>query len=192
MKVVPAHGGTWTQTSQFIFGYGSLINSASRNANASHPIGAVPVRVSASFGYIRSWNYRSPAGFTALGLRRPIPGESGMTINGVLYPVEGDDMLAFDARENGYVRAELPRGDIEALSREGLPLQGRIWVYIPDMAAKGHSLGLPLADANYPLRKSYLDIVLRGGLEHGPDFARELIETTKDWSSYWLSDRHHP
>jgi hypothetical protein len=32
-------------------------------------------------------------------------------------------------------------------------------------------------------------VVVEGGLEYGPDFARELIETTSDWSDYWLNDR---
>ena len=31
--------------------------------------------------------------------RKPHPGESGSTINGVLYAVEGEDMAKFDARE---------------------------------------------------------------------------------------------
>src|SRR5215467_622380 len=83
------------QPVNFIFGYGSLINSASRNATASAPIHAIPVRVSAAFGYIRCWNERAPSGFTALGLRRPAAGEDAMTINGVLYPVQGNDMAAF-------------------------------------------------------------------------------------------------
>src|SRR4051794_18968267 len=84
--------------SQFIFGYGSLINTQSRNSTATGPIPAVPVRVSAAFGYIRTWSDRSPSGFTALGLRKPGPNEQATTINGVLYPVEGADMAKFDAR----------------------------------------------------------------------------------------------
>jgi hypothetical protein len=52
------------------------------------------------------------SGFTALGLRKPYPRESASTINGVLYPVEGDDMSKFDAREEGYARVEVPRDDI--------------------------------------------------------------------------------
>src|SRR5262252_8559008 len=79
------------QPTNFIFGYGSLINTASRNSTSAHPIAAIPVRVAAAFGYIRTWNDRSPSGFTALGLRRPAPGESALTINGVLYAVEGND-----------------------------------------------------------------------------------------------------
>lgn len=50
-----------------------------------------------------------------------------MTINGVIYPVEGDDMAAFDAREAGYARVEIPRDQIEAASWQRLPEQGRIW-----------------------------------------------------------------
>ena len=37
-------------------------------------------------------------GFTALGLRKPLHGEAARTINGVLYPVERDDISKFDAR----------------------------------------------------------------------------------------------
>jgi cation transport regulator ChaC len=79
------------QPTNFIFGYGSLVDTASRDATAKKPITAIPARVSAAFGYVRCWCSRSPSGFTALGLRRPASGEMGMTINGVLYPVEGND-----------------------------------------------------------------------------------------------------
>ncbi len=74
------------QPTQFIFGYGSLIDSTSRNSTSLKPIPAIPVRVSAAFGYIRSWNDRSPSGFTALGLRRAGQGESGMTITASYTP----------------------------------------------------------------------------------------------------------
>ena len=177
------------QPNNFIFGYGSLVNTASRNATSARPISAIPARVSAAFGYIRVWNDRSPSGFTALGLRRPAPGESAMTINGVVYPVDGNDMAAFDARERGYVRVEVPHADIEAVSWQALPAQGRIWVYVPDVAGKEPGVGLPQPDAKYPMLESYIDIVVEGGLEYGTEFAREIIATTKDWSRYWLNDR---
>jgi hypothetical protein len=44
------------QPVNFIFGYGSLINTISRNATSTHPAPAIPVRVSAGFGYIRAWD----------------------------------------------------------------------------------------------------------------------------------------
>lgn len=177
------------QPTQFIFGYGSLIDSESRDSTAAKPVPAIPVRVSATFGYIRTWNDRSPSGFTALGLRRAGPGESGLTINGVLYPVEGNDMSAFDAREKGYLRVEVPRQDIEAVSWQALPPQGKIWAYVPDRPGKPPGVALPPPDAEYPLLQSYIDVVIEGGLEYSPDFAREIIETTEGWSRYWLNDR---
>jgi hypothetical protein len=174
---------------QFIFGYGSLINTASRDATANAPVPAIPVRVAAAFGYIRAWNDRSPSGFTALGLRKPHPGEMASTINGVLYPVDGDDMAKFDAREEGYARMEVPRQDIEAASWQRLPEGGHIWVYVPVRPSGAPGEGLPEADAAFPLLESYVDIVIEGALEYGTDYARELIETTADWSQYWLNDR---
>jgi hypothetical protein len=184
----------------FIVGYGSLINSGSRNSTASAPIPAIPVRVLASFGYIRSWNERSPSGFTALGLRKPKPGESGVTINGVLYPVEGADMSKFDDREAGYVRVEVPMSQIEAVGWQRLPEMGHFWIYVPvrSVAQGGQVVpgeGLPEPDANHPLLQSYIDVVVEGGLEYGSEFAREIIETSDGWSHFWLNDRelaHRP
>lgn len=177
------------QPANFIFGYGSLVNTASRNATSAHPVSAIPVRVSAAFGYIRAWSDRSRSGFTALGLRKPATGETAMTINGVVYPVEGTDMGAFDAREQGYVRVEVPRADIEAVSWQALPAEGRIWVYVPDIAGKAPGVALPPADVRFPLLESYIDVVIEGALEYGPEFTREIIVTTKGWSRYWLNDR---
>lgn len=48
---------------------------------------------------------------------------------------------------------------------------------------------LPEPDAAFPLLESYIDVVVEGALEYGPDFARELLETTAGWSKYWLNDR---
>jgi len=173
----------------FIFGYGSLINSASRNATASTPIPAIPVRVSAAFGFRRCWNDRSPSGFTALGLCKAKPGEAGGTINGVVYPVEGEDMSKFDQREEGYTRAEVPINLIEPVGWQRLPERGRIWVYVPVKPGSDPGIGLPGPDAAYPLLQSYIDTVVEGGLEYGEEFAREILETTDGWNRYWLNDR---
>ena len=160
-----------------------------RNSTAGNPIAAIPVRVSTAFGYIRTWNDRSPSGFTALGLRKPGPGEQASTINGVLYAIEGDDMTKFDAREAGYARVEVPHADIEAVSWQSTPSKGHIWVYVPVRPGGAPGIGLPQADAAFPLLELYIDVVVEGGLEYGPEFARELIETTADWSPFWLNDR---
>lgn len=180
------------QPSNFVFGYGSLINTASRNATVARPIHAIPVRVSAAFDYVRAWDDRSPSGFTALGLERPGAGEKPMTINGVLFPVDGNDMAALDSREAGYVRVDVPRADIQAVSWEALPARGRIWAYIPEIPGKKPGVDLPPPNASFPLLQSYIDVVVEGGLEYGPGFAREIIATTTGWSRYWLNDREEP
>lgn len=177
------------QPTQFIFGYGSLINASSREATAGKPVAAIPVRVSAAFGYVRSWSDHARSGFTALGLRRLFKGEAPMTINGVIYPVVGNDMSSFDEREKGYVRVEVPRALIKAVSWQPLPAQGTVWAYVPKVKGKAPGEGLPAPDARFPLVESYIDVVIEGGLEYGPEFAREIIETTRDWSPYWLNDR---
>lgn len=178
----------------FIFGYGSLINTASRNSSVKTPIPAIPIRVSATFGYVRTWNDRSVSGFTALGLRKLDPGETGRTINGVLYPVEGTDMSSFDAREKGYVRVEVPLSEIEAVGWQRLPETGHVWAYVPVLSVEHNGIGipgqgLPEPDAMFPLLQSYIDVVVEGGLEYGQDFAREILETTQGWSRFWLNDR---
>jgi hypothetical protein len=177
------------QPTNFVFGYGSLINTASRDATIVEPIDAIPVRLSAAFGYVRTWDSRSSKGFTALGLARPGTGEQRMTINGVLFPVEGGNMTALDARETGYARVEVPRPDIEAVSWRRLPTLGKFWVYIPERPGKPPGVGLPQPNADFPLLQSYIDVVIEGGLEYGPDFAREIIGATTGWSRYWLNDR---
>ncbi|HEX3954877.1 MAG TPA: gamma-glutamylcyclotransferase family protein [Stellaceae bacterium] len=178
----------------FIVGYGSLINSGSRNSTASAPIPAIPVRVSASFGYIRSWNDHSLSGFTALGLRKVKPGETGMTINAVLYPVEGTDMSKFDKREGLYTRVAVPASQIEAIGWQPLPAAGQFWIYVPmrfDALGKRGPPGedLPEPDVDHPLLQSYIDLTVEGCLEYDTDFARELLDTTVGWSRYWLNDR---
>ena len=179
----------------FIFGYGSLINTSSRNATAGKPTEAIPVRISAAFGYVRSWNERSPSGYTSLGLRKPHLDENASTINGVLYPADGDDMTKFDARERHYTRLSIPKDAIQSVGWQRIPEQGQIWVYVPVPQGNPPLHDLPEPDADFPLLESYIDVVVEGALEYGPEFARELLETTTGWSRFWLNDRelaHRP
>jgi hypothetical protein len=195
LLVLPAGAKDWQgvmlpdQPTQFIFGYGSLISSASRNSTVGRIVPAIPVRVSAAFGYLRAWDDRSLSGFTSLGLRKPGEGEKASTINGVLYPVNSDELAKYDAREQGYRRIDVPRDAIESVSWQQLPATGRVWVYIPVKADGEPGVGLPAASAEFPLLESYIDVVVEGALEYGEPFAHELLETTSDWSNYWLNDR---
>ncbi|MFG1188371.1 MULTISPECIES: gamma-glutamylcyclotransferase family protein [Xanthobacter] len=180
---------------EFLFGYGSLISGPSRTATSGRPVPAIAARISGSFGYVRSWASRftpreGTAGFTALGIRPRMPGEEPGSINGVIFPVKDEaELAAFDAREGGYDRVELDQAHVEAIDWEGLPRVGKIWVYVPKESAGKGPADLQQPDVNFPLLQSYIDVVMQGSLDEGPDFARELIETTLDWSPFWLDDR---
>jgi hypothetical protein len=67
-------------------------------------------------------------------------------------------MAKFDAREEGYVRVEVPRNDIEAASWQRLAETGKIWVYIAVNSKPG--VGLPAADAQFPMVESHIDVVV--------------------------------
>jgi hypothetical protein len=180
------------QPTQFVFGYGSLIDAESRAKTAGATTAAIPVRVSSTFGYLRAWVDRCPCGFTALGLRKPRSGESPMTINGVIYPVDETTLRSFDRREANYRRILVPSDMIEAVSWQGMPQAGQIWVYMPVGESGEPAIELSEPSARYPMLQSYIDLVLHGALEYGPDFAREVIATTTGWSAYWLDDREEP
>ena len=154
------------QPNDYIFGYGSLINAASRNSSVDNPIPAIPVRVSSQLGFARVWNVRVPSGFTALGLIKANATTPATTINGVLFPVVGSDIAAYDRREQGYTRLEIPRVNIEALSWQGLPQNGRIWVYVPSKLGEQPGVGLPIPNGGHPLLQSYIDVVIEGALYH--------------------------
>lgn len=184
--------------SEFIFGYGTLINEPSRTSTSGHRVAAVPARISGAFGYVRAWVARSGtrsggAGFTALGLRRLNAGEAPSSINGVVFPVMNtDEMAAFDRREGGYARVEVDPSLMETVGWQGLPKAGRVWIYVPRGSLGAVADNLKLPDADFPLLQSYIDVVLQGAIAEGADYARELIASSFDWSPYWLDDRPIP
>ena len=106
-----------------------MINSKSRMSSDPKAVDAVPVRVHASVGYARAWNFQSgTAQITALGLEKTAEGE-GRTINGILSPVFGSEgMAALDERELGYARVPILRDQIEATTWINVPESGQIWL----------------------------------------------------------------
>eukprot|EP01051_Picozoa_sp_SAG22_P019494 SAG22_NODE_3619_length_1613_cov_1.747028_1_plen_306_part_00 len=206
------------RATNFLIGFGSIINTQSRAASDPSTADAAPCRVSTRFGYVREWNFQaSTAQICALGLRRCASGERGATINGVICAAP-DDMSAFDSRENGYQRVRVSPDMVELLSWQRLPPDAVIWIYVPfgvevvkkygksaatglplcsgpdpppglDERAEAAGLGLRPPSATHPILQSYVDVCLSGCLEHGEAFAREFIETTFLWSSYFLNER---
>lgn len=135
----------------FIFGYGSIINKSTHKAWASgtsaasetHAACAGVATVRRSFGYKRSWNFRSSTGFTALGVSKS--SVESTDINGILYQVHESELPGFDLREVGYDRiaVELHHVDLHPEANFTLEEGDRVWIYVPQVEQ--------FADENHPL-----------------------------------------
>lgn len=161
---------------QYLFGYGSLIDAESR-AKTGDTGTAYPVRVS---GLQRAWHVIAPrSGYTVVG----VTSRQGASCNGVLVAIKPHELPRFDARERFYHRVMIPQRAVTMLSgaRVSCPT---IWTYMTSCPGE--------PSHQYPLVQSYIDVILTGCLALGTDFVSEFIETTHGWGSDWLNDRTHP
>jgi len=202
----------------FLFGFGSIIQSQSRKGSDPSAPDAAPCRIKPEWGFVREWNFQAAtAQICALGLRKTKPNEKGASINGVIFPAPSD-LNDFDKRENGYMRVVVPVEMVETLSWHVLPPDANVFAYVPyapsvvekygvdpetgyprcsgdkppdglDMKTEGPGLGLKPPSLSHPILQTYIDVVITGCLEYGEDFCREFIKTTFLWSPYWLNER---
>ncbi|QUJ68465.1 gamma-glutamylcyclotransferase [Photobacterium sp. GJ3] len=158
----------------YIFGYGSLINRASRQRTGQTGA-AIPAEVE---GLQRHWgkvdgSYAISPLVASLGEGR---------CNGVLLKVEDHFLGHFDQRERGYQRVELDPARI--LQDELLSFDAPIWVYVKENPA-------PPCDQQ-PIMQTYVDTVLAGCLSISDAFARTFVETTSGWHHPLENDRESP
>lgn len=177
------------QPNTFVFGYGSIIQQASRESTGHGNIGiAIPCMMTKKAGYRRCWNFQktSPIGprMTALGLEQS---DQPDDINGVLFPIYTVDL--FDKREEGYERKsynwnpldETPSFKTWPSSWLQMPAYpATIYYYVP----KHHNP----PDTERPILQSYVDICVTGCLETDVAFADHFIKTTHGWTN-WINDR---
>jgi hypothetical protein len=202
----------------YIFGFGSIMNttthtpwlqtsekgSSNRNNQTSFRSSVLPgvvATLTKEFGYERRWNFRSPTGFTALGVSKADSIHSASDINGVLFQVPHAMIPGFDRREVGYERLRIPLDflrfdpqsghdvannedhDSPLLCHQQLNTNSRLWLYVPLPSSSKP------ADENHPLLQSYVDTVLQGCLSWGgEEMADTFIQTTGGWSTYFLND----
>jgi len=156
----------------YLFGYGSIINAASRNTTGQTGQ-SYPATVA---GLGRAWNSPIPnEPVTALGIIE----KKGLKCNGVLVEVTGEEIKSFDQRETGYNRRLINPQNIDQST-----LPGKIWIYINKKSQR--------PTKKKPIIQSYLDVVLAGCLTYGRQFALDFINTTQYWDSDWFNDRDHP
>lgn len=187
----------------FLFGYGSIINEASRQSTALNAgVSAEPAVVASLLdpSLRRTWSFRSHSGFTALGLERLASDEElrHQPVVGVLFPIDKDVFSEFDAREVGYQRVsiecrlikvhdEYGSDETKRLAEQYTELLRdeltRVWVYLPD---EGRAKP---PDRDHPVLQSYLDVCLRGCLEWGGEsLACEFVESIGGWTEFFLYD----
>jgi len=171
----------------YIFGYGSLIEQASRMRTTPAAMYVLPARVP---GFARGWWARTGAvGFTTTFVGAIE--EKSSTVNGVVYAVSDKELDATDQREQGYKRMDVTN-DVEILG--GYKPKGKAWIYVNDFKNE-QELKNSLPTPHFPIVQSYVDICLTGclqieqGFPDAGDFAVEFITSTQKWSEYWENDR---
>ena len=175
---------------QYIFGYGSLIDSQTRIATSPSASCASPVNVA---GIQRGWFGRlDDVGPTYLAA----VANPNSNCNGVIFKVTVQELEAVDEYESGYERKLIDPQNVIMLDDSKSVAQGDIWFYT--CAVKR------FATAESPILQSYVDTCLNGCFEIEANFAQakeakfaeQFLKTSSDWSKYWVNDRpqpeHHP
>lgn len=196
-----------TELRQFIVGYGSLMEEASKRRSSPNSGINHPVKVT---GFQRAWNARGNAfGYstTYLGVDAPLTADqrrvAGLAQDApemyaaVYEDKDRADIKGTDARETFYCRYPVNPDQIDLLDGWAFPEDAQIWIYALKPGHKGQK---PTED--WPIVQSYVDIFITGCLdladqvipsvESGLDFAAQCIETTDGWSEFWVNDRLYP
>lgn len=177
----------------YIFGYGSLIQQESRMRAAPKARYALPVVVD---GIARGWWARTGSiGFTTTYLGAVA--DDGAQCNGVLYAVSEEELERTHERERGYTPTRIDPDKIHRLDGGSELPDATVWIYLNDFSPS-NPLEKNLPTAELPIVQSYVDICVDGCLEieaafpTAGGFARQFLETTREWSTYWVNDRIYP
>ncbi|MFJ9418025.1 gamma-glutamylcyclotransferase family protein [Streptomyces sp. NPDC101227] len=174
--------------SQYIFGYGSLIQRESREATWPKAGKSFPVSVQ---GITRGWYDRvdtvswGPTYLGALPDRRS-------TCNGVIFQVAQGELKAFADREKGYRLIRIPPAGITMLDGRPAPPPGSFWYF--------GSTSRRYVSRDFPIVQSYVDVCVSGCLEVEDEFpasrtakfAQKFFTATTDWKTPWINDRIYP
>jgi len=178
----------------FIFGYGSLIERASRLRTAPTAELAYPA---IAHEFQRGWYAQMPEDFSSISPTYlgcyPL---KNAHVNGVIYEVTEAELEATDEREEGYKRVEVMHfEEYEQVTSVG----DKVWIYINDFEDV-----VPPPEAypseEFPIVQSYVDICINGCLEVEAEFPIakddhfiiDFIRSTIGWSEFWANDRIYP
>src|SRR5271154_2796614 len=108
----------------YIFGYGSLIEQASRMRTTPAAMYVLPASVK---GYIRGWWARTGAVGFSTTFVGAIP-ETSSSMNGVVYAVSKEELEATNKREQGYTPIDITN-TVQILSGRYKPTD-KVWIYV--------------------------------------------------------------
>jgi len=172
---------------QYIIGYGSLMEDESRQRTSPLATNAYPILIK---GFRRGWFQKGidlGVSTTFLGV---VPDNQAM-LNAVVFSVSKGELLATDLRERDYCRVLVADTNISTV-KNTLPIpDGQVWIYVtkPESVKK--------SSVRFPIVQSYVDIFITGCIQQEQrhniqGFAKQCIETTTDWSAFWVNDRIYP
>lgn len=178
----------------YIFGYGSLIERASRLRTTPEAKVVFPVKLK---GFKRGWFARTGVpgiSTTFLGCMT----DENSYVNGVIYEVTHQDIEKTDERETGYERIKINYSDIEDYSCQ-IERKSSIWIYA-NMFKDNVIPKDNFPSKEFPIVQSYVDICVNGCLEiedlypnaKKENFTADFIQTTQYWSKFWVNDRIYP
>lgn len=158
----------------FIFGYGSLINAASRELTGQTGRAFPAI----AHGFKRSWG-KIDGSYILSPL---VVSQGAGSTNGVLIEIAEQELSEFDRREAGYYRVEIPGDCLELI--EETKINQPVWIYVKDDACT------PCPEQ--PIVQTYVDTVLAGCLTVSGEFTRHFIDNTEGWHHHFENDRHAP
>ena len=165
------------------FGYGSLVNDATRNAESFGFAGRLK-------GYRRRWSiWTSSAERRAFGFggvaALSVTASTESYCDGLLIFDRKDHLPKVDEREAMYDRVRLDLLDFAGTQE--LPAGIDCYIYV------GHAPHTEVADPDYPILQSYVDAVMQGFLDKfGEQGAARFIEETDGWHTPIVQDRDRP
>jgi hypothetical protein len=162
------------------FGYGSLVNELTWLQSERFHAERYPVEIA---NWTREWRHcvDTPRGPMCVLTAVEQPGSR---IHGILIRCDAADLAQIDAREDGYDRVELKRGDVLSPVDD---LPEKLYIY------RSRSPHCRPGGADFPIWFSYVEAVLHGFLNvfksEGVD---AFIRTTGGWAAPLLDDRGDP
>ena len=169
------------QESDWIVGYGSLINASSRlkTLQQSNSEIKLPEWYSINIkGYRRSWTAQSNT-TTYLGVDDT--NNDNDIINAVAFRIDNHNLIHFDSREHLYTRMLVPLNRL-IISTHKFPVGAKLWIYV----TLKHRRHLPTK--SIPVTVKYVETFLTGCADVDKEkFLNDCLFLTDNWKEAVIS-----